>query len=192
MKNSYVLQKEDFESLLGLLSPDWEEAGLKYERIRAGLIRYFRFRGCDEAEALADETINRVAAKATAFDRSRNVQLSTYFYGFASNILLEHRRDIKVAVPIESDHSMREIAASSDPREPDPGSECLGKCLRELTKQDRNLALKYYSREKQEKIELRKRLAAELRCSPEVLHTRVFRLRTSLRSCVKKCLDRAA
>ena len=192
MKNSYVLEKEDFDILLSLLSPDREEAGMRYERIRAGLIRFFRFRGCDEPESLADETINRVASKASDFDRSRNVQLSTYFYGFASKILLEYRRELKIIVPIESDGPTREIAASGGPGEADPGPHCLGKCLSELGQSDRELILKYYSRERHEKIELRKRLAAELRCSQEVLHTRVFRLRGSLRTCVKKCLSGAA
>ncbi|HSU25642.1 MAG TPA: hypothetical protein VLI65_06650 [Pyrinomonadaceae bacterium] len=192
MKNTYALQQEDFDRLLGLLSPDREEAGARYERMRAGLIRYFRFRGCDEPESLADETINRVASKASAFDSGRNVQLSTYFYGFASNILLEHRRRLKVVVPLESDHSTHEIAANVRSPEADPGSECLGECLGTLVRADREMLLKYYSREKHEKIEVRRRLAAELQCSPEVLHTRVFRLRSSLRACVKKCLDRAA
>ena len=37
MKNTYALQQEDFDRLLGLLSPDREEAGTRYERIRAGV-----------------------------------------------------------------------------------------------------------------------------------------------------------
>ena len=65
-KHSEITQK-DFEGLLDWLAPDREEAGKKYEEIRDGLIRFFRFKGCNDPEFLADETINRVASKILTF-----------------------------------------------------------------------------------------------------------------------------
>ena len=86
MKKDLTLTQEDFDSLLGWLSSDRDEAGVLYEKIREGLIRFFRFRGCDDPSTLADETINRVALKVNTFDSAKDVKTITYFYGFASNV----------------------------------------------------------------------------------------------------------
>ena len=92
MKYKHDLGKEHFDALLALFSTDPAEAGEKYEQIRTGLVRYFRFNGCSEADELADETIDRVACRADEFDATRSVDPTVYFYGFAANILKEYRR----------------------------------------------------------------------------------------------------
>ena len=58
--------------LLEWLDPNLDLAGEKYEEIRRGLIKIFGYRGCSDAEGLADETINRVA-RAASRDESRPV-----------------------------------------------------------------------------------------------------------------------
>ncbi len=45
MIKTSVLTQEDFDALLKWFSPNREEAGGKYEKIREGLIRYFHSRG---------------------------------------------------------------------------------------------------------------------------------------------------
>ena len=90
MNNNSTLEQEDFDQLLRWLSTDREEAGKKYELVREGLIRFFRYKGCHDSESLADETINRVASKVSTLDTTQNFKTITYFYGFAANILLEN------------------------------------------------------------------------------------------------------
>jgi DNA-directed RNA polymerase specialized sigma24 family protein len=67
---------------------------------------------------------------------------------------------------------------------------CLDECLGKYPAEDRSMIVRYYSKEKHEKIELRKRLAEELGCKVEVLHMRVHRMRAALKTCVSRCLER--
>ncbi len=101
MKKSYELGQKQFNALLLLFSEVPEEAGEKYEQMRAGLVRFFEFRGCHDAQTLADETINRVATKIDTFDAARTNKLTAFFYGFASNVLSEYRRDSRREVAID-------------------------------------------------------------------------------------------
>lgn len=188
MKDQYVLKQEDFDGLLALFSEDRDEAGRIYERTRNGLIRFFQSKGCHDAQQLADITLNRVASKASTFDRSANIKPTTFVYGFASKIYLEQRRVV---------HSVELIyepglgsGSTGRPDATDPKEEsldCLDECLSKLSVEDRDLVITYYSREKQDRIDIRKKLADSLGCKPEVLHMKVFRIRTQLRECVKKC-----
>lgn len=194
MKNPYVLQQDDFDALLGLFSGDREEAGETYESLRDGLIQFFRFKGCSNADDLADETLNRVASKAGSFDPSKDIKPSAYIYGFAYNILLENFRKVRrnEECSLERDR-MEEFAA---PVQETHASErrytCLKQCLGALSETERDLIIEYYSRERQEKIELRKVMAARLGCRPEVLHTRIFRIKAQLRGCVLKCIEKSS
>src|SRR5215216_2251273 len=63
MSGEWTLTSEEFDDLLSWLDPNRERAGSRYEEIRAGLIKRFRWRGCSDAEDLADKTINRVVKK---------------------------------------------------------------------------------------------------------------------------------
>ena len=55
-----------FDRLLVWLDPDRDAAGRKYEAIRARLIKVLSYRGCREAEEIADE--QRVHAFRSARD----------------------------------------------------------------------------------------------------------------------------
>lgn len=92
MKEHSVLQQQDLEALLALLSSDREEAGKVYEDLRRGLVRYFASKGCSDSHDLANETLTRVATKALAFDNSLNIKPTAFVYGFASRVYLEYRR----------------------------------------------------------------------------------------------------
>ncbi|HZT35185.1 MAG TPA: hypothetical protein VFA15_04640, partial [Nitrososphaera sp.] len=65
---------------------------------------------------------------------------------------------------------------------------CLDRCLKELSSKDRRLLLDYYSKDGREKIELRRRLAAELGISENALRIRLSRLRATLKGCIEACL----
>jgi len=188
MKEPLALQQKDLDALLALFSGDREEAGKAYEDLRKGLVRYFRSKGCSDSLDLADETLTRVATKANAFDNSLNIRPSSFVYGFASRVYLEYTRGPRKRA-VEFDpaiHSPSTAFAESDDN--DAAIDCLDECLAKYSTEDRTMIVHYYSKEKHEKIELRKRLAAELGCKIEVLHMRVHRMRAALKTCVSRCL----
>ena len=180
--------REDFENLLGWLSTDREQAGKIYEEIRQGLIRYFRFRGCCDEDALADETMNRVAVKVLSFSSNEKVETINYFYGFAKNIYREYlsrrRREVEYNPTLNYDSSnYHEHFEIEDKRQ-----KCLENCLKELQEEDANLVIRYYSKNKSAKIELRRKIAEELGLNAGTLQTKVYRIRKTLRICINKCL----
>ena len=188
MKEHSVLQQKDLDALLTLLSSDREEAGKVYEDLRKGLIRFFASKGCYDSFDLADETLTRVATKAFAFDNSLNIKPSSFVYGFASRVYLEYSRSPRKRV-VEFDPAIH--SSSTEPmvtEDEDAALICLEECLAKHSAEERSLIIRYYSKERHEKIELRKRLAEELNCRPEVLHMRIHRMRAALKACVSKCI----
>lgn len=187
MKKGYILEKQDFDTLLTLFSDDREEAARGYEKLRAGLIRFFQFRGCCDPHTLADETFNRVASKMSAFRRTADVQPAAFIYGFARNILLEHLRSPR------NRESQLETAAIQDKVAADPANDAveedqahLQRCLNELSEKDRVLVLEYFSRDGGEKISLRKKMAERMGCSSQTLQSRIFRIKAGLRNCISR------
>jgi RNA polymerase sigma factor (sigma-70 family) len=189
MKDRNVLQTRHFEALLKLFSENREEAGKLYEVVRKKLVQFFLSKSCDHAEQLADETLNRVASKAESFDPARNVRPTTFIFGFASRVHLEYLRGPdRAAVPLELGGVDTKEAPDAIVRD-ESDFDCLDACLQMLSADDRDLVIKYYSREGHERIELRRQLAEFLDVSPEALHVRVHRIRKSLRKCIDTCLQ---
>lgn len=190
MPKNNLLTKEDFEALLLWFSPDREEAGAKYEEIRNGLIRYFYYKGCAEAESLADETINRVAKKFSDFDIDNNHKHITYFYGFAANIYFEYRKNIeKKEVQFEQNIRYKTVNDDFSDEIKETKHRCLDECLQKLAPEEKNLAIQYFCKDKGEKIEHRRKLAEQLSLRMSALHVKIHRLKTVLRNCVENCLN---
>ena len=183
-KKKNEITHEDFDGLLGRLASDAEEAGKKYEEIRAGLIKYFYYRGCSDAEGLADETINRVAARISAAKFDENFKLANYFYSFAAKIYLEDYKNRKRLV---SDYE--DLSFLPPEEESKPGVVCLESCLAKHPAQERTMLIKYYGFGKSERAEQRKLLAAQYKINILFLHTKISRLKKVLRVCLRKCLD---
>ena len=188
MKNSYELRQEQFDALLSLFSGDRDEAGEKYEQIRRGLVRFFHFKGCADPQRLADETINRVALKAGEFDHSKNIKPVSYFYGFASNILLEYKRTSRKEVGLE-DTQYRAAETDAEDAADDAKNDCLQKCLEQLPADEKELIVKYYAREGRAKIELRKEMCERLNYTATALYTKIFRLKGILKVCIENCME---
>ncbi|MGI8640520.1 MAG: hypothetical protein ACR2MG_11330 [Pyrinomonadaceae bacterium] len=189
MKKQSGLIKENFNDLLNWFSSNQEEAGEKYEEIRNGLIRFFYFKGCTDAENLADEAINRVASKLPVLNLSENVKPINLFYGFASKIYLEYVNRLKkqeiefnadLHSPIKTDEPMTESENKN--------YKCLKQCLAKLSDEESNLVVEYYSLEKSEKIEHRKKLAETMQMKIGAIHIKIHRLRKILRKCIEKCV----
>lgn len=188
MRKSALIGK-DFENLLGWLSSDREQAGKIYEEIREGLIRYFRFRGCPEADVLADETLNRVAGKVSDLTKNENVETITIFYGFAKNIYLEYRTRRRKEVEFNPTLDYGRASSNNHFSLDDVRHRCLEKCLKALPPTDSDLIIQYYSEDKIAKIKLRQKLADELDLKAGTLHTKTHRIRLNLKKCIHKCLS---
>src|SRR5262245_26610723 len=90
-RRRWALTQEAFDTLLTHLGPDRESAGDKYLEVRCNLIRFFEWRGCPFPEDHADETINRVAKRASEGEEIRNP--AGYFLGAARMLLLEIHKE---------------------------------------------------------------------------------------------------
>jgi len=182
MNKDWELSQEAFDALLDWLDSDREQAALTYEKIRRGLIKIFTGRGCVDPEDLADETINRVTSKLKEIGKDFSGDPERYFYGVANYVYMEYlRRKIPQALP---------------PMPSDPGSieleyNCLERCIERLTKEHRELLLRYHGADGSAETEHRRALAEELGIAPNALRIRVYRIRMSLKECVEKCIERA-
>jgi DNA-directed RNA polymerase specialized sigma24 family protein len=182
MNNERVLTQEYFDAMLAWLDPNRDQAGQKYERIRQRLIRIFICRGCNEAEDLADETINRVALKSPQFRENFVGEPIKYFCGVANKVHLEYlRRKLPTAPPPEPDKDADD--------EMEVEHNCLDNCMEQLSAEKRDLFYKYFEEEKAAKIAQRKRLAKQFGVSLNALRIRAHRIRATLESCVKACVS---
>jgi DNA-directed RNA polymerase specialized sigma24 family protein len=180
MRTKWEISQDAFDKFLAWLDPDREQAGAKYETIRRKLIKIFVCRGCPAGEELADETINRVIRKVPEIAASYTGDPAAYFCGVARNVHLEYlkKRPTQGAPPVVDPPDQKEIEY-----------ECLERCMDKLAPDNRELMLEYYQKEKQAKIDHRKKLAARLGIAANALRIRAHRIRLSLQSCVENCLQ---
>lgn len=189
------LTLETFEILLTRLGRDRDQAAKEYELLRRKLMTFFEYHQCAGTEALADETIDRVAKRLEA-EAVQNVQL--YCLGVARKILLENRRKTARVVPIpeylpgdeslpgDVDMEQRIIEGLAEAR----GLKCLEKCLTNLPPSHHHLIVEYYNGEKQVRIQRRQDLAKALGVKIAALRNEALDIRQKLRNCVNKCLRR--
>lgn len=174
-----VLSQNDFDSFLKWLDPDRERAGYKYEEVRRKLINIFAVRGCAVPEDLADETISRVIHRMGEISDSFTGDPIYYFYGVARNIHLEYIRRSAVPVPDRPDLDNETKEAQDD---------CLDKCLRSISAENRELVLRYYGAQKGISVQTRRQLAAELGIGLHALRLRTHRIKAALGNCVQECM----
>ena len=179
------LTREAFERFLRWLSANPDDAAKKYEEIRRKIVRYFIWKACLESDQLFDKTVDRVIRIIERGDEySSPVAL---FYGVARRIWLENTKEPRLD-PL----SKKEM---SSPQPDDCSSQeqslrCLEICLAKLSESNRNLVTVYYAGQGHEKIETRKKLAAE-HGGGSALRLKAFRIRAKLCNCVTDCLKQA-
>lgn len=183
-----VITQEKFDELLAWLDPEREPAGNKYEDLRRSLIKIFTWRECDDAESLADETINRVANRVHELRQTYKGDPAFYFYGVANNLIKEYQRKMKLQVPLEEINAPAVSGAEEPDEDLDREYECLLRCLQRLDADNRQLIMDYYLKEKQEKIDYRKSLAQRLGITMNTLRMRTYRIRAVLEDCIAQCL----
>ena len=182
MPKRRLVDKDSFDRLLVWLHTDRELAAQKYEEIRRRLITIFTYRGCAEAEDLADETFDRVTGKVCEVAGTYVGDPALYFYGVAHNVHLEYMRG-QFRRP-----SPPPPPTGGEEEEEEPEYECLEQCMQRLASGDRELVLQYYQEDKRAKIEHRKQLAARLGIAINALRIRAFKIRQALQRCVQECV----
>ena len=182
MKKEREINPEAFEKMLLWLDKDRDIAGQKYEAMRLRLIKIFDYRQCLNSEELADLTFDRVLKKFEENAVPDDAVPAAYFCRVASFI---HRENFKKPVAVELPE---DIPIETNEESFDPYYECLKKCLKHLSAEKHNLIIGYYEEEKRAKIDFRQRLAQSIGIPLKKLHSRVFRIRTSLQQCVLNCV----
>lgn len=192
MNKEWVLTQEAFDKLLDWLDPNREQAGKRYETIRSRLIKIFTCGGCNEAEDLADETINRVTSKVQEMAESYIGDPALYFYGVANMVHREYlrRKPDPVTLPPKGIPMVLPTEDISDEIEQE--YECLEECIQRLLPDERELVLQYYREDKRAKIDYRKELAQRLGIGLNALRIRAHRIRATLQQCVQGCLEQKA
>ncbi len=160
--------------MLQWLDADEEKAGRVYETIRLRLMKIFYARGCQTADELADETIDRVVKNINNLVGSYEGNPNLYFYGVARRVFLEQTRK-----PQNRELPKNLIRIETDTEELEKRDSCLTECLQKLPTEDSDFILRYYKGEKSEKIGRRQRMMKELEISSETLRVRAFRIRRS-------------
>jgi RNA polymerase sigma factor (sigma-70 family) len=182
-RDRFVLTRGSLEKLLDCLDADRERAAGRYETLRAGLIRFFEWRGCTLADAHADEAIDRVARRVEEGEAIRNVP--AYAAGVARFLFLEMVKERK-----REEEARRRMPAVEEPAADEEGMECVRRCLEALPPESAQLLIAYYEDGPGGKIETRRRLAEGLGTSATGLRMRLLRLRTKLEECAAECLGK--
>jgi DNA-directed RNA polymerase specialized sigma24 family protein len=183
MPNEFDITQEAFDALLDWLAPEREQAGQKYNAIHRRLIEIFTCRGCHDAEALAQETINRVIRRVPEIAATYVGDPALYFYGVALKVYLESLRP-KPHVP--------QPPPPPDPDKLEREDNCLERCMRQLLQPDkRELLLEYHRAGEGPNIEHRREMADRLDIDANALRIRICRIKKKLRECVDACLDEA-
>ncbi len=175
-------QFDHFDSLLEWLDADRERAAEKYEMIRQSLTKIFIWKGCSEAESLADETLDRVMLRIPELRERYQGDPSTYIHAVAKKLLAEHLpvRTVQLETSVPENPRTRDIQTERM-------SGCLERCLSNLSPYSRDLILDYYS-EEHPKVSHRKDLAEKFGISVAQLRVRIYRIRQTLEECIQACM----
>jgi len=174
------LRQEDFDRLLDWLDADREQAGVIYERIRWRLVAILASRGCLTPEEVADETIDRVARRVVDIRNTYTGDKAIYFLGVMNNVHHEYLRRPSLPRLVEPEENIEAKERTH---------RCLDQCLDKLAPYSRQLIERYYTENKQAKIDLRKRIARELGIKATTLRLRALRIREKLQTCIEHCLE---
>jgi DNA-directed RNA polymerase specialized sigma24 family protein len=159
------------------------EVSRAYEQLRLRLVTYFRLRFPVEAEALADEAIDRLAHRLD--DGTQVDNPAGYALGIARFLVMEtaarHRKEGQAALA-----AMQELELQVPDEEVDPALPALRVCLGNLDPESARLILEYYAIDAgAARIERRQQIAERLGMTLNALRNRALRTRMALEKCVK-------
>lgn len=189
-KPKWRLNSKAFDTFLALFDSNRDAAGERYNELREDLIRYFEWRQAARPEDLADKTIDRVCQKVEHGEQVEDIR--KYAFGVARFVRKESfKAPLEEELPAEGNKELTAID-KREVNEKEAAHECLGKCLLKLPADKRDLILRYYENGGMAKIDDRKKMAAELKVTPENLRQLAARIRKNdLGPCVQACLEKA-
>ena len=185
---------EQLSRLLLRLDPDVTRAWERYADIRRRLVKFFEWNHCVRSEDLADEVLDRVAAKP---DGEEIREVEEYSLGVARFVSMEeHKRDRREIYSEDLPGGEKALRDAHDQSEEildrlDQARRlaCLKQCLANLTPGNWNLVIQYYSTEEEKQKTTRLKLAADAGLTLGALRVRMNRLRAQLEPCVGNCLQ---
>lgn len=182
----------DFDKFLALLDADRAAAGVKYEALRARLIKFFEWRNCENSEELADTVFDRIQRKIAEGARIQNV--NAYSATVAQFVFKENLRNpARRSESLEENPNVQNLAGKTGTEETETENlrfDCLEKCLSAMDSETRKLLIAYHDTDERTMIQVRKRIAESLDISLNTLRIRVCRLKSKLENCVHNCVDR--
>lgn len=174
-----------FDDFLSWLSPDREEAAIKYEALRRKLIRFFVRGGCHIADEQVDLTFDRASKKVAEGKVDRSVDPNAYCFGVARNVLREYKK-LPRFEPVDPNLRLFE----PQPRWNKQEWECFDECWARMSIPKRDLLTRWHQPKKgREKIEEHKKMA-ETEGGINALRIRIHRIMNAFRNCVDRCLRR--
>ena len=186
-----------FSRLLRWLDDGEDSHGAGYLQMRQRLVAYFERRGRTSADALVDETFNRISRTLDVSGRILVRPPARYCFVVARYVFLEDVRRERRCVSFDDGRGDLEPAA--DAREAEATTlqrerqlttlEC---CLARLTPQQRELVIEYYRGAKRQRIERRREMAERMGISMNALGIRMSRLRSRLHACMRASAGPAA
>jgi len=185
---------EAFARFLAWLDPEPTRAAAEYERLRQRITRFFAYRGCPDAETLADDVIDRVVGKMGALEGKYSGECASYLYGVARNVYLEALRRQSAQARFHGEVRalpLDDAAADEDRARREREQRCLDRCLATLTEAEREVVTAYYQIDPAGRPAKRRELAEQHGLSAETLRQRTHRLRERLRTCLAQCLARS-
>lgn len=190
------LDETAFHQLLQWLDQGSDSQGERYVEIRDRLVIYFARRRCPAPDDLADETLNRVAARLQEQGTIDDIVPARYCYIIAKFVLLEslrrRKRESTVTSNLKDVHADAVItrAVEDIAAERERTIDCLEHCLAAHSPAERDLILEYYRTDTGAARVQRKRLAQRLGLNANSLAIRACRLRQRLERCVLECRKR--
>lgn len=196
-RKDWQLTLQAWDLLLKWLDGGIDSAGQRYEEARWRLIGYFDRNGCYIPEELADRTLEDVARRLQEEGWISCETPAQYCYTRAEYTLLEYRRELVKstwdggdALPGFGQRHPSHLGVDGDAEQEDKERllVCLDRCLQRLKPDEGELIVQYYTGERGDKIENRKRLADLLDIPIETLRVRAGRIRARLEACINTCL----
>lgn len=178
-----MMQSEFLDALLSLLDEDREQAGLAYQKMHERLVRFFRLNNGSDPQALADETLDRLARRA-ADSMAENIgSLRAFSLGIARHVLQEdvrHRSREALSAQQWTDFTM------AVDRDSEYLLDAIESCLARMTVEKRELLRSYYEWRAGNKISHHQQIAERLGLTMNALRNRIMRARNELDDCVRQ------
>jgi DNA-directed RNA polymerase specialized sigma24 family protein len=168
------IDDKEFDDFILRLDPACADPKQGYERLRLKLVKFFAWKRCDDPEALADETIARLAVRIISKEEIRSE--GPFVYGIATNVFREYLRDKGKQERLQNALTDSEIVSHKLDI-----NDCQRQCWDELDRNKQEMLKKYYDEEHGDVM------AKSLGITVNALRLQIHRVKNELKVCYEKC-----